>query len=83
MTETEKKCDIEDPPSSNQESKDLLDAYRIHLDVWKVQNDNYFRRVQILMVAVQAALFAAALKVVDLKDVSWTQLLILAVLHIH
>ena len=82
MTTPEKKSDIGDPPSSNQESQDLLDAYRLHLDVWKVQNDNYFRRVQVLMVAVQAALFAAALKVVDLKEASWTQLLVLAVLAV-
>jgi hypothetical protein len=77
MTTQDTKICIEGQTLRSQESKDILDAYRVHLDVWKVQNDNYFRRVQVMMVAVQAALFAAALKVFDPKAVSCTQLLIL------
>ena len=65
---------------NNHESRDLFDAYRFHLDVWKVQNDNYFRRIQVLMLAVQAALFAGTLKVIDLQWSVWIKMLVLAIL---
>jgi hypothetical protein len=82
MTRPEAMTDKGTKTPSNQESRDILDAYRVHLDVWKVQNDNYFKRVQLLMVAVQAASFAASLKFLDLKGVSGTQLLMLTTLAI-
>ena len=80
MTTPEAKSPIgcQTPPA--QESKDILDAYRVHLDVWKVLNDNYFKRVQVLMIAIQAALFAAALKVVDLKGRFGIQMLVLSII---
>jgi len=81
MTTPEAKSSIgcQTPPA--QESRDILDAYRVHLDVWKVQNDNYFRRVQILMMAIQAGLFAAGLKIfVDMdRSCFTTQILILII----
>lgn len=82
MTTPETKSDIGGQASSTHESRDLLAAYRLHLDVWKVQNDNYFKRYQFLMVAVQAALIAAALKVVDLNGTSGIQILVLTVLAV-
>ena len=82
MTTPETKSGIEGQNPPTQENRDILDSYRVHLDVWKVHNDNYFRRVQVLMVAVQAALFAAVLKVVDLKGISWTQIVMLLVLAV-
>jgi len=82
MTTPEAKSSIgcQTPPA--QESRDILDAYRVHLDVWKVQNDNYFRRVQVLMMAIQAVLFAATLKVVDLEGRFCTQMLVLSILAV-
>ena len=82
MTTQETKTDKEIDTPRGQGAKDVLDAYRVHLDLWKVQNDNYFKRVQVMMIAVQGALFAAALKVVDPKAISWIQLLILAVVGV-
>jgi hypothetical protein len=38
--------------------KRCLFAYKQAQEIWKVQTTNYFQRVQILMVAIQAALFA-------------------------
>lgn len=46
----------------------MLEVYRIHLDVWKVQNDNYFKRIQIVMIAIQAMLFAAFLKLLSDRE---------------
>jgi hypothetical protein len=57
--------------------KVLLDVYRIHLDVWKVQNDNYFKRVQLSMVVIQTALFAAAFRFLPPKPGSWYENVIL------
>ncbi|WP_419657739.1 uncharacterized protein Dvar_68590 [Desulfosarcina variabilis str. Montpellier] len=45
----------------------ILDAYKIQLDFWKVQNDNYFKRVQILMVVIQVTLLTAAFKFIPVK----------------
>jgi hypothetical protein len=68
-------------PPTQESKEDILDAYRIHFDVWKVQNDNYFRRVQILMMAIQAGLFAAGLKIfVDMdRSCFTTQILLLII----
>ena len=48
---------------SSSRAASLLDAYRQSIEVWKLQNDIYFRRVQILMTAIQAALLVAAITV--------------------
>ncbi|NPU82995.1 MAG: hypothetical protein HPY65_00795 [Syntrophaceae bacterium] len=56
----------------------ILEVYRVHLDIWKVQNENYFKRVQLLMLAIQAALFAAALEVfINVEGESFDKVLIL------
>lgn len=80
MTTPEAKSSNGSQIPSAHESRDILDAYRVHLDVWKVQNDNYFKRVQVLMMAIQAVLLAAALKVLDLEGRFCTQMLVLSIL---
>jgi len=39
-----------------------LTTYDFVLTIWKVQHDNYFKRVQVLMMAIEAGLFATLLK---------------------
>ena len=41
--------------------KDLLESYERILDIYKLQNDNYFKRVQVFMTVLQGGLFAVAL----------------------
>lgn len=42
------------------EVKNLMDAYGKMLDVWKIHNENYFKRVQIFMGVLQVGLLLAA-----------------------
>ena len=51
----------------NAEGKRILDTYRILFDLFKLQNDKYFKRIQILMVVIQIALFTAAFKFVSVS----------------
>jgi len=53
------------PDVRSETRRALLDSYRIHLDIWKVQNDNYFKRVQILMVGTQVMLFSGVIKLME------------------
>lgn len=46
----------------NEKVKNLLNSYSKIIDVWKVNNDNYFKRVQIFMGLLQVGLFLTALK---------------------
>lgn len=77
MTTQDTKGSAVDHEVLDAERNSILDAYRIQLDLWKVQNDNYFKRVQILMVVIQVALFSAALRFVPVKSGSWFELVIL------
>lgn len=52
----------EDPEN---EIKNCMDSYSRILDVWKVMNDNYFKRVQLFMGIIQVGLFLAALKLLS------------------
>jgi len=64
--------------SANREDevKGLLDSYSKILDVWKVHNDNYFKRVQIFMGLLQVSLFLAAFKLLFPLPKSFTESLI-------
>jgi len=62
--------------SIDSERDSILNAYRIQLDVWKVQNDNYFKRIQIIMVVIQVALFTAALRLIPAKPGPWYEIVI-------
>jgi hypothetical protein len=64
------------------EVKNLMDSYGKILDVWKVHNDNYFKRVQIFMGLLQAGLFLAALKLLFPLPESFTEALIAVFLGI-
>jgi len=46
----------------DKKSKVLLDTYDRVFDIFQLNNDNYFKRTQILMFAIQAALFAGFIK---------------------
>jgi len=58
------------------EVKNLMDSYGKTLDIWKVHNDNYFKRVQIFMGLLQVGLFLAALKLLFPLPKSFTEALI-------
>jgi len=47
------------------QAKDLLDAYGKILDIWKVLNDNYFKRGQVAMGIVQVGLFLTVVKMLS------------------
>ncbi len=57
----------EDPPKNHDKVKieDLKYSYDRALDIFKLNNDNYFKRVQIIMVVLQAGLFIALLKLLE------------------
>ena len=76
MTTQETKDSAVDRDALDAERNTILNAYRIQVDVWKVQNDNYFKRVQILMVVIQAALFTAALRFIPPKSEPWFEIVI-------
>lgn len=76
MTTQETKANAVDSDAFDTERNTILDAYRIQIDVWKVQNDNYFKRIQILMVVIHAALFTAALRFIPQKSESWDEIVI-------
>jgi len=58
------------------EVKNLMDSYGKILDVWKVHNDNYFKRIQIFMGLLQVGLFLAAFKLLFPLPKSFTEALI-------
>lgn len=82
MTTQETKVSVVNRDALDAERSTILNAYRIQFDVWKVQNDNYFKRVQILMVVIQAALFTAALRFVPPKSGSWYEIVIPVVIAV-
>lgn len=55
------------------EAKWLLEAYAKVFDVWKVQNENYFKRVQVFMGIVQVGLLLAVLKGLEPLPTSWCE----------
>jgi hypothetical protein len=55
------------------QAKTLLDTYGKIMDVWKVQNDNYFKRVQVAMGIIQVGLFVAILKMLSPLPTTWTE----------
>ncbi len=58
------------PHNINDEIKNCMDSYSRILDVWKVMNDNYFKRVQLFMGIIQVGLFLFALKLLSSPPVS-------------
>jgi len=55
------------------EARDLLDAYAKTLEIWKVENENYFKRVQVAMGIIQISLFVALFKMVPPLPTAWPQ----------
>ena len=58
---------------SKDQTKTLLDAYARVLDIWKVHNDNYFKRVQMVMGIVQVGLFLTVVKMLSPLPTAWRQ----------
>jgi hypothetical protein len=44
------------PPNQEKEMEAFQYSYDKVLEIWKVQNENYFKRVQIIMAVLQAIL---------------------------
>ena len=68
---------------SETEAKGLLVAYTKILDIWKVQNENYFKRVQVAMGIIQVGLFLAVLNVLSPLPTSWREASSLGVRDVH
>jgi hypothetical protein len=66
------------PPDSKR--KDTLEAYRLVFEVWKLQNDNYFKRIQFLMVVIQSGLIIAVAQFLSKPICSWENVVVPAVL---
>lgn len=58
------------------EVRNVMDSYGKIIDVWKVHNDNYFKRVQILMGLLQVGLFLALLKLLSPMPKSFAEAVI-------
>lgn len=85
MSEAQKDQTPAEGHKSETEAKGLLVAYTKILDIWKVQNENYFKRVQVAMGIIQVGLFFAVLKVLSPLPTSWREAILpmlLAVLGI-
>lgn len=54
----------------------LIMSYDKVLHVWTVQNENYFKRVQVFMGILQAGLFIAILRIISASSVSWFESLL-------
>ncbi len=54
--------------TDREEAKNYLDAYDRLLEIFKLNNENYFKRTQILMVFMQSALFVAFSKLAWRSD---------------
>jgi hypothetical protein len=55
----------------NEEIRNLKYSYDRALEIFRLHNDNYFKRVQIIMVALQAGLFFALIKLLHPVPESW------------
>lgn len=81
MTEpTEKKsqgnCHHGQPLNSKEEGERLMDSYDKIFNQWKVHNDNYFKRVQVMMVVLQGGLFLALLQRLHAFPKCWQEALL-------
>lgn len=79
------KKDVDNNPSptiERDEAKDCLDSYSKVLDIWKVMNDNYFKRVQLFMSIIQVGLFITALKFVSSPIISVKTIILLILLSV-
>ena len=54
----------------NGDVSSLVYAYQEVLEIWKVHNDNYFKRVQIFMGVLQVGLLLAAIRALEAKQES-------------
>ena len=68
--------------NNNIEKEDLKYSYDRLLDIWQVHNENYFKRVQIVMAVFQAVLFVAILKFIYPFPKSWSVLLVIIFISI-
>ena len=59
--------------SKEEEVKNLKYSYNKALDIFKILNDNYLKRVQIIMVALQAGLFIALMRLLSPLPDSWRE----------
>ena len=67
---TEGNCREMHPLNPENETRNLMDSYSKILDQWKLLNDNYFKRVQVMMGILQVGLLLAALRQLSLFPVS-------------
>jgi hypothetical protein len=67
---------------SDSKMKDQLEAYRLVFDVWKLQNENYFKRIQFLMVVIQSGLIIAIAQFLSkpISSCSWENVVVPGVL---
>lgn len=63
---TEDNCRERQPLTRENEARNLMDSYSKTLDQWKLLNENYFKRVQVMMGILQAGLFLAAFRQLSL-----------------
>lgn len=70
------------PQNIKDEAKNCMESYSRILDVWKVMNDNYFKRVQLFMGIIQVGLFLAALKLLLPLPISREALIVSVLLGI-
>lgn len=54
------------------DKEDLKYSYSRLLEIWKVHNENYFKRVQVVMAVLQAGLFVAIIKFLSPFPTSWS-----------
>jgi len=59
-------CRERQPLNPENEPKNLMDSYSKTMDQWKLLNENYFKRVQVMMGILQAGLFLAAFRQLSL-----------------
>jgi len=55
----------------NDETEKILNSYQIALDIFKLNNDNYFKRVQVFMYPLQVGVAVAFTKVIYPIPTSW------------
>lgn len=58
----------------NMDKEDLKDSYARLLEIWKIHNENYFKRVQAVMAVLQVGLFVAIVKFLSPFPTSWSGL---------
>lgn len=61
----------EEDEDRKQEIENLKYSYNQTMDIFRMNNDNYFKRIQVIMVVLQAGLFVAFMRLVSPIPSSW------------